>query len=111
MASTALDLFSGNDLTSSSISTNNVSCASFKKNKKTGSATMSITFDNGKTHSQTITKTGVQIKKTVDAPKSKTKAERNRQIKDLHKNKMTQNDIAAICGTSQSTVSRVINKK
>lgn len=63
MASTALDLFSGNDLTSSSISTNNVSCASFKKNKKNGSATMSITFDNGKTHSQTITKTGVQIKK------------------------------------------------
>lgn len=111
MASTALDLFSGNDLTSSSISTNNVSCASFKKNKKNGSATMSITFDNGKTHSQTITKTGVRIKKTVDAPKPKTKAERNRQIKDLHKNKMTQNDIAAICGTSQSTVSRVINKK
>ena len=108
MTSTALDLFSGNDLTSSSISTNNVSCASFKKNKKNGSATMSITFDNGKTHSQTITKTGVLIKKTVNAPKSKTKAERNRQIKDLHKNKMTQNDI---CGTSQSTVSRVINKK
>ena len=59
MASTALDLFSGNDLTSSSISTNNVSCASFKKNKKNGSATMSITFDNGKTHSQTITKSTV----------------------------------------------------
>lgn len=111
MESTALDLFSGNDLASSSISTDDVSCASFKKNKKNGSTTMSITFDNGKTHSQTITKTGVLIKKTVDAPKTKTKAERNRQIEDLHSNKMTQNDIAAICGTSQSTVSRVINKK
>lgn len=85
MASTALDLFSGNDLTSSSISTNNVSCASFKKNKKNGSATMSITFDNGKTHSQTITKTGVQIKRLWMHPNPKQRQSATDKLKTFTK--------------------------
>ena len=68
-------------------------------------------LDNGTTLIKTVTATGVEIGQVLEIPEINSVAQRNAVIKDLTKNKITQEQIAGMLDISQATVSNVLRKK
>ena len=83
----------------------------YKTNKKNGAKIARAVFDNGITLIKTVTASGVETGQVFKLPEINSTAQRNVVIKDLAKNKMTQETIAAMLDISQSTVSNILNKK
>ena len=83
----------------------------YKINKKTGARIARAVLDNGTTLIKTVTASGAVIEKAFQLPVITSIAQRNEVIKDLAKNKITQEQIAAMLDISQSTVSNVLKKK
>lgn len=89
----------------------NVVSLTFKTNKQSGARIARAVLDNGVTLIKTVTASGVVLKEVIDLPEITSIAQRNIVIKDLAKNKITQEQIAAMLDISQSTVSNVLRKK
>lgn len=68
-------------------------------------------MDNGITLVKTVTASGTVLEEVIRLPEITTIAQRNNVIRDLARNKMTQEQIAAMLDISQATVSNVLRKK
>jgi uncharacterized protein YerC len=89
----------------------NVVSLAFKTNKKTGARIARAVLDNGTTLIKTVTASGVVLEEIRRIPEITSITQRNDVIRDLAKNKITQEQIAAMLDISQATVSNVLRKK
>ena len=106
-----MTVFKKSDLQKFGQTTSNVVSLAFKANKNRGSKIARAVLDNGTTLIKTVTATGVEIGQVLEIPEINSVAQRNAVIKDLTKNKITQEQIAAMLDISQATVSNVLRKK
>lgn len=106
-----MTVFKESDLQKFGQTASNIVSLAFKTNKKNESKIARAVFDNGITLIKTVTATGVEIGKVLKIPEINSVAQRNAVIKDLAKNKTTQEEIAAMLNISQATVSNVLRKK
>ena len=111
MAFNLMTVFKGTDFQRFGQTAENVVSLAFRINKKTGARIARAVLDNGTTLIKTVTASGVVLKEVIDLPEITSIAQRNTVIKDLAKNKMTQEQIAAMLDISQATVSNVLRKK
>ena len=88
----------------------NVISLAFKTNKRNGARIARAVLDNGTTLIKTVTASGVVLEQVLQLPEITSIAQRNNVIIDLAKNKITQEQIAAMLDISQSTVSNVLRK-
>lgn len=106
-----LEVFNTMDYSKFKQDVSNLISLSVTPNKRSGSLNARAVFNDGRTLYKTVTSTGVEISKAVLLPAINSISERNKVILDLvKKQKMTQEQVAAILNISQSTVSKIINK-
>lgn len=89
----------------------NIVSLAFKTNKKNGSRIARAVLDNGTTLIKTVTANGAVLQQAISLPEITSTAQRNALIRDLAKEKNTQEQIAAMLDISQATVSNVLNRK
>lgn len=111
MSFNLMTVFSNNDLQKFGQTAANVVSLAFKSNKKSGARIARAVLDNGTTLIKTVTASGAVIQEVINLPAINSLAQRNEVILDLAKNKMTQEQIAAMLDISQATVSNVLRKK
>lgn len=111
MSFNLMTVFSNNDLQKFGQTAANVVSLAFKSNKKSGARIARAVLDNGTTLIKTVTASGAVIQEVINLPAINSIAQRNALILDLAKNKMTQEQIAAMLDISQATVSNVLRKK
>lgn len=104
-------IFKPSDLQKIGHSMTNIVSLAFKANNKTGAKIARAVLDNGKTLIKTVTAAGTVMEEVITLPAITSVAQRNEVIKDLAKNKITQETIAAMLNISQATVSNVLRKK
>lgn len=106
-----MTVFKNSDLQKFGQTAANVISLASKTNKKSGARIARAVLDNGMTLIKTVTASGTMIGQVISLPEITSVAQRNNVIRDLAKNKMTQEQIAAMLDISQSTVSNVLRKK
>lgn len=111
MATNLLNIFKKDDLKEFKKSAQNIVALAFKTNKKTGAKIARAVLDDGTTLIKTILSSGVVSETVHRIPEITNMTQRNNVIKDLAKNKFTQETIATLLDISQSTVSNVLRKK
>ncbi len=111
MSFNLMTVFNNNDLQKFGQTAANVVSLAFKSNKKSGARIARAVLDNGTTLIKTVTASGAVIQEVINLPAINSLAQRNEVILDLAKNKMTQEQIAAMLDISQATVSNVLRKK
>ena len=111
MSFNLMTVFKNADLQKYGQTAANVVSLAFKTNKKNGSKIARAVLDNGTTLIKTVTATGVEIGQVLQLPEIGTIVQRNAVIRDLAKNKITQEQIAAMLDVSQATVSKVLRNK
>jgi DNA-directed RNA polymerase specialized sigma subunit len=111
MAFNLMTVFKNTDLQQFGHTTANIVSLAFKTNKKNGARIARAVLDNGTTLIKTVTASGTVLKQVLRLPEITSIAQRNDVIRDLAKNKITQEQIAAMLDISQSTVSNVLKKK
>ena len=111
MGTDLLSIFKNVDLREIGKTTANIISLSFKPNMKTGARIARAVLDDGRTLIKTVTASGVVSETIHKIPEILNVAQRNEVIRDLAKQKLTQETIAAMLDISQSTVSNVLRKK
>lgn len=111
MATNLLSVFKNVDLKDIGKTTANIVSLAFKTNQKTGAKIARAVLDDGRTLIKTVTASGVVSETIHKIPEILSVAQRNEVIKDLAKQKINQETIAAMLDISQSTVSNVLRKK
>lgn len=111
MASDLMRIFKNRDVRRAGQAAEQVLSLSFKSNKKTGAKVARAVLDRQTTLMETAMASGVVRKEKFYLPEIVSTVQRNSMIRDLAKNKLTQEQIAAMLDISQSTVSRVLRKK
>lgn len=111
MPTNLLTVFRNVDLKALGKTTANIVSLAFKTNQKTGAKIARAVLDDGRTLIKTVTASGVVSETIHKIPEILSVAQRNEVIKDLAKQKITQETIAAMLDISQSTVSNVLRKK
>lgn len=111
MSFNLMTVFKNSDLQQFGQTAANMVSLACKTNKKNGAKIARAVFDNGITLIKTVTASGVEIGQVLKLPEINSIAQRNDVIRDLAKNKMTQETIAAMLDISQATVSNILNKK
>ena len=111
MPTSLLNVFKNVDLKAFGKTTANIVSLAFTSNKKTGAKIARAVLDNGTTLIKTVTGSGVISETILHIPEILSVAQRNDIIKDLAKQKYTQEVIAAMLNISQSTVSNVLRSK
>ena len=111
MSTSLITVFKNADLKSVGKTTANIISLAFKPNKKTGARIARAVLDDGTTLIKTATASGVVSETIHRIPEIVSIAQRNEIIKDLAKQKINQETIAAMLDISQSTVSNVLRKK
>ena len=111
MSTNLLNIFKTKDLRDVGKTAADIVSLTFKTNSKTGAKTARAVLNDGTTLIKTITASGVISEKAATLPKITSVLQRNEVIKDLAKQKETQETIAAMLGISQATVSNVLRKK
>lgn len=111
MSHNLMTMFKNIDLKAVGKTTANVVSLAFKPNYKTGAKIARAVLDDGRTLIKTITASGVVSETVHTIPAITSAGQRNIIIKDLAKQKLTQETIAAMLDISQSTVSNVLRKK
>lgn len=106
-----MKVFKNTDLQKFGQTAANVISLAFRTNKKNGSKIARAVLDNGTTLIKTVTTTGVEIGQVLQLPEINTIVQRNAVIRNLAKNKITQEQIAAMLDVSQATVSNVLRNK
>ena len=111
MSTNLMNVFNDSDLKEVGQTADNVVSLAFKPNKKTGAKIARAVLDNGTTLIKSVTASGVVSETVHKIPEIASVAQRNDVIKDLAKQKINQETIAAMLDISQSTVSNVLRKK
>lgn len=111
MKTSLMNVFKNTDLKGVGKTTANVISLAFKPNKKTGAKIARAVLDDGTTLIKNVTASGVISETIHKLPEIGSIAQRNEVIKDLSKQKINQETIAAMLDISQSTVSNVLRKK
>lgn len=111
MQTNLMNIFKASDLKEVGQTTANVVSLAFKPNKKTGAKIARAVLDNGTTLIKNVTASGVVSETVHKIPEITSVMQRNEVIKDLAKQKINQETIAAMLDISQSTVSNVLRKK
>ena len=111
MSTNLLNVFKTGDLKEVGKTTANIVSLAFKTNSKTGVKIARAVLDDGRTLIKTITASGVVIETVHKIPEILSVAQRNDVIRDLAKQKINQETIAAMLDISQATVSNVLSKK
>ena len=111
MSSTLLNVFKSVDLKSVGKTAADIISLSFKINKKSGAKIARAVLNDGTTLIKTVTASGVVPETIHRLPEITSIAQRNNVIRDLSKQKVTQETIAAMLDISQATVSNVLNNK
>ena len=111
MSTSLFNVFKNVDFKEFGKTTANLVSLAFISNKKTGARVARAVLDNGTTLIKTVTASGVISETICKIPEILSVAQRNEIIRDLAKQKHTQEMIAAMLNISQSTVSNVLRKK
>lgn len=111
MATNLMTVFKNADLKKVGKTSANVISLAFKPNKKTGAKMARAVLDDGTTLIKNVTASGVVSDTIHRLPEIVSVAQRNEVIKDLAKEKINQETIAAMLDISQSTVSNVLRRK
>lgn len=111
MSFNLMTVFKNSDLHKFGQSAENIISLAFKTNKKNGARIARAVLDNGTTLIKTVTASGTVLENIIKLPEITSIAQRNDVIRDLTKNKITQEQIAAMLDISQATVSNVLKKK
>ena len=111
MSSTLLNVFKSVDLKSVGKTATDIISQSVKINKKSGAKIARAVLNDGTTLIKTVTASGVVSETIHRLPEITSIAQRNNVIRDLSKQKVTQETIAAMLDISQATVSNVLNNK
>lgn len=111
MSANLMKVFKNADFREMGKAAANVVSMSFKTNKKTGAKIARAVLDDGRTLIKIVTASGVVSETVHILPEITSVAQRNTIIKDLAKQKITQETIAAMLDISQATVSNVLKKK
>ncbi len=111
MPTSLMNIFKNVDLKEVGKTLSNIVSLSFNTNGKTGTKIARAVLDDGVTLIKTVTPSGVVSQTVTKLPQIVSVAQRNNVIKDLAKNKYTQESIAAMLNISQATVSNVLRKK
>lgn len=111
MSLNLLTVFKNVDLKDVGKTTANIVSLAFKTNRKTGAKIARAVLDDGRTLIKTVTASGVVSETIHKIPEILSIAQRNEVIKDLAKQKINQETIAAMLDISQSTVSNVLRNK
>lgn len=111
MQTNLMNIFKASDLKEVGQTAANVVSLAFKPNKKTGAKIARAVLDNGITLIKSVTASGVVSETVHKIPEIASVVQRNEVIKDLAKQKINQETIAAMLDISQSTVSNVLRKK
>lgn len=106
-----MNIFKNTDLKAVGKTAGNVISLAYKPNKKTGAKIARAVLDDGTTLIKTVTASGVVSETVHRLPEITSALQRNDVIKDLAKQKINQETIAAMLDVSQSTVSNVLRKK
>ena len=111
MSTNLLNVFKSKDLKAYEKTAQNIVSLAFKSNKKTGTRIARAVLDDGTTLIKKVFASGIVSQSVYKIQEITSVAQRNEVIKDLAKNKFTQETIAAMLDISQSTVSNVLRKK
>ncbi|MCI9639843.1 helix-turn-helix domain-containing protein [Anaerovoracaceae bacterium 41-7] len=111
MSFNLMTVFKNSDLQKFGQTAANVVSLAYKVNKKNGARIARAVLDNGTTLIKTVTASGTVIEQVTKLPAITSIEQRNDVIRDLAKNKITQEQIAAMLDISQATVSNVLRKK
>ena len=111
MSTNLLSVFKNVDLKDIGKTTANIVSLAFKTNQKTGAKIARAVLDDGRTLIKTVTASGVVSETIHKIPEILSVAQRNEVIRDLAKQEINQETIAAMLDISQSTVSNVLRKK
>lgn len=111
MNTNLMNVFKSTDLKSVGKSATDVMSLAFKPNKKTGAKIARAVLNDGTTLIKSVTASGVVSETIHKLPEISSVVQRNEVIKDLAKQKINQETIAAMLDISQSTVSNVLRKK
>ena len=111
MAANLMNVFKNADLKNMGKSMADVVSLAFKPNKKTGAKIARAVLSDGTTLIKSVTASGVVSETIHKLPEIASVAQRNEVIRDLAKQKINQETIAAMLDVSQSTVSNVLKKK
>ena len=111
MTTNLMNVFKTVDLQGVGKTAANIVSLAFKPNKKTGAKIARAVLDDGTTLIKTVTASGVVSETIHQLPEITSTVQRNEVIKDLCKQKINQETIAAMLDISQSTVSNVLRKK
>ena len=106
-----MKVFSRIDLKSARITALNEIELTLRTNKKTGEKIARAVLGDGRTLVKTVTASGVVSETVHTIPEILSTAQRKTIIKDLAKQRHTQEEIAAMLNISQSLVSKVLKKK
>lgn len=79
--------------------------------KKSGARIARAVLEGGVTLIKKVTASGVELEQVFKLPEINSIAQRNDVIRNLAKQKITQEQIAAMLDISQSTVSNILRKK
>ena len=107
MATNLMNVFKNTDLKNIGKSTADVMSLAFKPNKKTGAKIARAVLSDGTTLIKSVTASGVVSETIHKLPEIASVAQRNEVIRDLAKQKINQETIAAMLDVSQSTVATV----
>lgn len=111
MSTNLMNVFNNSDLKTLGRNTDEVVSLSFKLNKNTGAKIARAVLNDGTTIIKNVTASGVVSDSVHTLPNITDSSIRNEVIKDLAKQKFTQETIAAMVDVSQATVSNVLRKK
>ena len=111
MSANFMKVFSRIDLKSARITALNEIELTLRTNKKTGEKIARAVLGDGRTLVKTVTASGVVSETVHTIPEIFSTAQRKTIIKDLAKQRHTQEEIAAMLNISQSLVSKVLKKK
>jgi len=106
-----MNVFNGNDFRQFGKTAKDVVSLALKTNNKTGAKFARAVLDDGTALIKSLSKTGVVSETIHKIPDILSAAQRNDVIKDLYRQNINQETIAAMLDISQSTVSNVLRKK
>lgn len=110
MSFNLMEVFTNNDFKRLQESVTNVVSLAFKTNGKNGTKIVRAVMDDGTTLIKKVTASGALIEEAIKLPKINSVVQRNNVINELSKNKVNQEEIAAMLNISQSTVSNILKK-
>ena len=111
MSVSLMNIFKTVDLKEVGKTSAHVVSLALKPNKRTGAKIARAVLDDGRILIKTITASGVISETVHKIPEITSATQRNNIIKDLAKQKITQETIAAMLDISQTTVSNVLRNK